>query len=306
MKKIIILKHGGGELANQLWNYISIYAYGLDSKTLVQNPSFFEYHHFFNLLKNESVLTKIRTWFFRTPRRRSHPINKIARFKYGIQIKIMEHLHKKCLLSSLNTLNTSVYLPPTKILSQNLEKCNILYLTGWLFRNPIGINKFRKELMETFKPVKKVEDKVEAIIGQLKNKYEHVIGVHIRQADYKTFKESAYFLEQGRVREIINEYIAVYNLDKEKTVFLITSDGPVKTEVFKGLNIYVSKENAVVDLFLLSKTSAIIGSDSSFGAFGAWYGNVPHIVMKKGLMDWNYYDGNKTYFDNKYLTLLAR
>ena len=41
MRKIIILKHGGGELANQLWNYLSVYAFGLERGISVLNPSFF-------------------------------------------------------------------------------------------------------------------------------------------------------------------------------------------------------------------------------------------------------------------------
>jgi hypothetical protein len=218
----------------------------------------------------------------------------------------METLHKKCQFSSENILNSSVHLPPTASLPRNFEKCNALYFTGWLFRNPVGINKFRNEIVIAFKPSNKTETRITSIFDELKQKFELVIGIHIRQADYKIFKESAYFLEQGRVREIINEYAIVYNLNLVKTVFLITSDGPIQTDVFKGLNTYISKENAVIDLFLLSKTSAIIGSDSSFGAFASWYGNIPHIVMKKELMDWKYYTGYKTYFDNKYLTLLSR
>ena len=64
MKKIVILKHGGGELANQLWNYLSIYAFGLEAKVLVKNPSFFEYHSFFKFLPNESLTTRLFSLFF--------------------------------------------------------------------------------------------------------------------------------------------------------------------------------------------------------------------------------------------------
>ena len=48
----------------------------------------------------------------------------------------------------------------------------------------------------------------------------------------------------------------------------------------------------------------IIGSDSSFGAFAAYYGNIPHIVFNKKSMDWAYYRNNQKYFQNKYCTLV--
>jgi hypothetical protein len=94
------------------------------------------------------------------------------------------------------------------------------------------------------------------------------------------------------------------NLNKKETVFLITSDGPIDPHLFFDLETHISQENAVTDLFLLASTLAIIGSDSSFGHFASWYGNIPHIVLKKQAIDWEYYKDKDKYFVNKYLELL--
>ena len=45
-KKIIILWHNGGRLANQLWLYISVYAYALEKKYDLENHTFFEYSEY--------------------------------------------------------------------------------------------------------------------------------------------------------------------------------------------------------------------------------------------------------------------
>ena len=58
----------------------------------------------------------------------------------------------------------------------------------------------------------------------------------------------------------------------------------------------LTQDASVTDLFLLSRTDAIVGSDSSFGAFAAWYGNISHIIAKSGPMDWSYYAGKKGFF----------
>lgn len=305
MRKIVILKHGGGELANQLWNYVSIYAYGLEIGAEVKNPSFFEYHYFFNFLPKESLKTRFLSFFFKTPRRRAHFINRIGRIKYAVWVKIVSLLHTSRIVSSENTENTAVYIPPTKDLEAKYKEYSTLYFCGWLFRNPRGIEKFSKELHELFRPHAKIHTRVENIIKPLRTRYTQIIGVHIRQSDYKNFKQGKFVITQERVRTILNEYVTENALDTAKTLFLIASDGPINQDVFKGLTIYISKENSVTDLFLLSQTDTILGSDSSFGAFAAWYGDVPHIIFEHETMDWAYYKDKKNFFENKY-TLLTQ
>ncbi|HEY4500328.1 MAG TPA: hypothetical protein VJH25_00870 [Candidatus Paceibacterota bacterium] len=304
MKRIIILKHGGGELANQLWNYVNIYAYGLEIDTPVKNPSFFEYHSFFQLIRNESFVTKLLSRFFRTPRRRSHIINKIVRFKYSILAKIKRYIHAPCIVSSENSDNKVIYLPPSGSVLGRFGKCVILYLTGWLFRNPIGIEKWRSELLRAFAPNQKIMTKIDGILLPLRQKYEKIVGVHIRQGDYAIFKGGKYLVSQERIREIVSEYAKENILDARKTVFMVASDGAIDQGLYKNLNVYFSKENAVTDLFLLARADIIIGSDSSFGAFASWYGDIPHIIAKRESMDWDYYRGRASCFRNKYATLV--
>ena len=80
----------------------------------------------------------------------------------------------------------------------------------------------------------------------------------------------------------------------------MASDGPIEDGIFSGLNYIASKNNAVTDLFLLASTDTIIGSNSTFGAFASYYGNIPFIVMQKDSVDWEYYKDRNKYFENKY------
>ncbi|MEK7180175.1 MAG: hypothetical protein AAB706_01755 [Patescibacteria group bacterium] len=304
MKKIVILKHGGGELANQLWNYMSVYAYSLLIGVEIKNPSFFEYHSFFRFLPQEDLLTKWFSFFFRTIRRRAHIVNRLARLKYSLISKLIAKTHTHCVLSSENKKNEVFYLPPTQNLLEPSNLCDTIYFLGWLWRNPIGLKKFRNELIKVFTPIEEIEIKVNAIISSLRQKNEKVIGIHIRQADYKTFKGGKYFIDQKRIRDIVHEYMIEKKMTADKTSFLITSDGPINESAFKDLNIYISKENSVTDLFILSKTDCILGSDSSFGAFASWYGDVPHIIFKNEAIDWDYYEDKVAFFENKYSSVV--
>lgn len=305
MKKITIFKYGDGELANQLWNYISVYAYGLEKDIPVSNPSFYEYHSSFNLVKKENTLVKIIAKLFENYTKRKQSLwKKITRKIYRIYPFIIEKLYRDKIVSSENLANIAVYLPPTKDNLDIRSNNDHLYFTGWLFRNPKGIEKFRQQIVQDFCPKVSISKKIDSIISSLYSKYEKVIGVHIRQGDYTTFKGGRYFIPQKRFREIINEYSAKNDINLTKTCFLITSDGPIDTNIFEDINYYISKENAVTDLFLLSATDAIIGSDSSFGNFAGWYGNKTHIVTSNDPIDWDYYVSRKGYFENKYCTMV--
>lgn len=304
MREIIIQKHGGGELANQLWNYASIYAYGLEKNIPVRNPSFFEYHSFFKFLPMESLTTKCFSFFFRSARRRAHFINRIARLKYSLISWVILKLSENCIVTSQNKESNVFYLPPAKDMGELKEVCGKVYFLGWLFRNPVGLEKFRSEIIKNFEPNELTVKKIGDIINPLKERFKNIIGVHIRQADYKIFKGGKYFINQVRVRQILEEYAQENFLNKEEILFVIASDGPIEKEIFSNLNTYISHENAVADLFLLSKTSVIIGSDSSFGGFASYYGNIPLIIMEKEKMDWEYYRDKKKYFENKYSTTI--
>jgi len=303
--KIIILKHGGGELANQLWNYISIYAYGLEKNLPVINPSFFEYHSFFRLIDNESAWTKFLSLQFRYySGRRSGVWSRFWRFVYLLYAYVIG-MRKESIVSSQNQSNIVTYLPPSSPLDPltKLAGSNRAYFIGWLFRDPVGLKKFRHRIISAFRPKQSVEERLVKILTPLREKYKNIIGIHIRQSDYAGFKGGVFVITQSRAREIADELLKEKKLSAQETIFLLTSDGPMESDTWKGLNVYFSKENAVTDLFLLSATDAIIGSDSSFGAFASWYGNIAHIVMTQKPIDWNYYAGHKEFFENKYCTL---
>ncbi|MDP2705022.1 MAG: alpha-1,2-fucosyltransferase [Patescibacteria group bacterium] len=308
-KPIIILQHGGGELGNQLWNFVSIYAYCLEKGYDCRNYSFFEYGKFFNIPVSSPL---IDTFFFSpfasyTKRRNAMRV-KIWRFLYKILFIMPVRLFfGKNIISSKNIEKKVYYLPPTET-SKELEnaerRARMLYMDGWLFRNPVGMKKYRKEIITYFAPQKDISASIEKTLGDLRGKYNYLVGVHIRQGDYTTYKGGEYLIPQKRVREILDEYLHINDKDSASTCFVITTDGKVDEEIFKGLHIVVNNKSAVEDMFTLSGCDVIIGSDSSFGNFAAYYGDIPHIVFKKEPMDWEYYKGKSDYFENKYCTLV--
>lgn len=305
MRTFVILKSGGGELANQLWNYISIYATALHLGAHVHNPAFFEYHRYFSLWRTEGWMTRFYSfWFQGTVRRRSHPINRFWRRIYAVHARLLATLHRTSLLSSENQSSTVTYLPPTA--DTTLPGTGDVYFTGWLFRNPEGLSRYREEIRTAFAPVPWIANRVAALSKELRTPDSTLIGIHLRQGDYTIFKNGAYLITPARMREVLDEYVAHNSLSPETVQVFIASDGPVPSGAFSGYSVHISKEQAVTDLFMLSHCDVIIGSNSSFGHFASWYGNIPHIVATKESMDWEYYADKGEYFPNTYATLAIR
>ncbi len=307
-KKIIVLNHNGGQLANQLWNYMSIYAYCLHKGFECRNYCFFEYGQYFSIPVSNTFIDFI---FFR-----SFPIacrifsfeiaKKIWRKAYKISAKLIKMAHPISIIYSRTTRDSlGTYLLPPSYASKKelhvLEEGNSsIYFDGWLFRNPKGIIDYRSEIIEHLKPRAQIRKGVREIMSPLRHQFALVIGIHIRQGDYKEFKGGRFFIEQQRVRQILNEYIQQFKVNKETTCFVVCSNGEIDFSCFNGLNMVKSGKNFIEDLFILASCDLIIGSDSTFGSFASYYGNIPHIVFKKEPIDWEYYQGQNGYFENKY------
>lgn len=308
MNKAVILNTSGNELANQLWNYASIYAYSLERRVALENLSFFEYGNYFTI-PAPNLFLKL---FFFLPfadyiKRKQSLKRRLWRKLYGYYAKMILLVHKQSVLISDTGENKAFYLPPTQENEKLvvLEKsADTIYFDGWLFRNPVGIQKYRKEITEYFKPRQDIQKAVETTIKNLRDTFKNIIGIHIRQGDYTTWRGGIYYIPQTRMRGIMDEYLKTTGKNAAETCFIITSDGLIDTSLFNGLNISISKEHAVHDLFLLSKTDTIIGSNSTFGAFASYYGNIPHIVATKEPMDWSYYQYKTIYFENKHSTFV--
>lgn len=318
MKRIILLQHGPstgihGQLANQLWNFISVYAYGVEKNIPVSNYSFFEYSRYFRIPVGNGL---IDIFFFMpfellvsyVPEKRLIPF---WRKFYKLYVLLCESIVRERVIRSGNTgeVDAPYYLPPSPGVREQFsgkEKyaSGSLYFDGWFFRNPVGIQKHRESIHSYFSPKEEIRDHIRSFLFPLKERYERIIGVHIRQGDYRTWKGGKYFIPQERVREIIDEYVSFAGIDPGKTCFVIASDGPVDAAKFAGLHTAISSLGPVEDLFLLAETDTVIGSDSSFGDFSAFYGNVPHIIFEHDPIDWEYYRGKTQYFENKYCTLV--
>lgn len=273
MKKIIITKPGCRELANHLWNYMSVYAYGLEIGARVVNPSFSKWHRYFNLRRSFFE----RVWG-------------MIDVLYGSYVV---RAHKKCALLAVNAI---VHLPPTA----QENACDTIYCIGCFFRNPRGLDRYRKEIVSAFQPKEYILKNIEGSLAPLAGK--RLIGVQIRQQPYPGFLDGRFLISPARVRQIVHEYLSGNKMDAKDVALVIVSDKVIDQSIFAGIAMQVVSGNAVTSLFSFARCSVVIGTNSTTSNLAAWFGNAPHIVATNEPMDWDYYRGITTYFENKYAT----
>jgi hypothetical protein len=274
-KKIIILWHNGGRLANQLWLYISLYAYCLEKNIVLKNPSFFEYSRYFNIPGTNRFISIINIII----------PTKILRIIYRLLIKIIALTNQKKLIKTEKLIE----VPPTTAeypeIFKKLEKGQIdqLYTSGWLFRNPAGIKKYHSKICQYFSPKKRYLNKIEKFLGPIRLQSKKIIGVHIRQGDYKKINDAKFtYYNEAEVNSRLLKYLGINQENKNEICFVIVSDGKINLNLFdSSLNIKHHRGNLITDLFLLAKTDLIICSNSSFSLFAAYYGNIKAILFSE-------------------------
>ena len=322
MKKTVIIlnKPKGARLANQLWNFVSVYAYCIEKGYDCKNYSFFEdkkqenrpnslktYYKFFNI--PHIINTKFFLWLHVL-------LSKISQ-KPRLYYRYVEFIKRKHPDKIIYSGDENVFfLPPTTNNNQKqMQKIkdfeegteSTLYLDGWLFRNPDGTEKYHDQIQEYFRPNHKTTEYTKNLITPLRKKYRKIIGVHIRQSDYKKlFVQGKYYFNEKEVRKILDEYLVFADLKPSDVIFLTCSDEKVDISPFLGLNHIMAMGNEAEDLFTLASCDLILGSRSTYGPWAALYGNIPFIMFERD-MDWEYYKhkGMDQYFDNEKVGLLS-
>lgn len=265
-KKLVIVKPGCKELGNELINHMSIYAYGLEVGARVINRSGYGY---IGLLK---VL-------------------------HAVYARYIGKRNAKC---SLRAWRAPIFLPPTKQLP-SAQTCDTIYFFGWVFRNPIGLQKYREEILTAFTPDARAVGNIRSVVSSLPTE-RTLIGVHLRQRPFVGFPDSDFLVSASRVKQILEEYVREKNLDAKGVALVVVSDLSVPKETFAEYEHSIVYGNTETNLFLLARCSVIIGTNTTFSNVVAWLGDVPHIVTTKESVDWEYYRNKATYFENKYAT----
>ncbi len=284
-KQIVILRHNGGQLGNQLLLFISIYAYCLEKGYECKNYAFYEYNKYFNFYEL-NIFIRFFAFISSLNFYKSHVITYIF-YKLWTNFvpfisngKILREDRDKTFCLPPTQIKDKLHLKIIKDLEESTQKR--FYINGWNFRNPSGLTKYYDQIITIFKPKKEIILRVDNFIQKIKAD-NFLIGVHIRQGEYKSknFMGGKWYYNELEVADILKTYLKRECKKNKKALFILCSDGPIDLSFFSGLNVKLGIGSMMEDLITLSMCNKIIGSNSTFGSFAAYFGKIPFFIFDR-------------------------
>jgi hypothetical protein len=138
---------------------------------------------------------------------------------------------------------------------------------GWFFRYPdVDKTSFLADLGSFFSLAEPYASRVAAVLRKAKSMSDILIGVHIRQSDFRDHAGGKYFhstKDYARLMEHTCRLFPGQNVD-----FLVVSDEPKSAFDFPGLRCHFGSGQDVEDMYSLGGCDYIIGSAAS--SFSLW------------------------------------
>lgn len=276
---MVIVTEAVGQLANQLFEFSFLIANSIEKKYSLVNVNFGKYGKYFEKKRPQNLI--IATSIFKS----KFLTNKFVTFtNFVLKVLLRFNLQKSIFHKILN-INTAAssggggesYDLNTFEFQNHAKK--ILFLKGAWYDDNTNFLKHNKLIKEYFTPKKEYLLKIESLFETYKKDADVVIGIHIRRGDYKEFLDGKFYFEDEIYLKNMKQMAGLFPSHKVK--FLICSDQEVDKKAFMDLNIIISNQHFIVDLYSLAKCNYILGPESTFSRWASFYGNVPLYKIEK-------------------------
>lgn len=155
----------------------------------------------------------------------------------------------------------------------------LVLLDGWAFTDHTNIRRHAATVREYFQPVDAVREAAEFVVQRARQECDLLIGVHIRQGDYREHWDGIHFFETSQyvrlMREVAERFAPL------RVGFLVCSNQAQEPTHFAGLPVHYGPGNLFQDLIALSLCDRIIGPLSTFSGWASFYGEVPLLNIRR-------------------------
>ncbi len=157
----------------------------------------------------------------------------------------------------------------------------LVLIQGWFVRASQSMKKHESVVREYFTPLPKYQENIENLMQPLRERYDVLVGLHIRAGDYRLLLNGAYIYPLTNWRLLMEKMASL--LPNQKVGFLICSDEDYRSQIdeFTGLNIHFGTGQMIEDLYSLARCDYLIGPPSTYSLWAAFYGRVPIYELPK-------------------------
>ena len=201
MKKypLLIYSHGGGRLGNQLLVFSHLLSrYWENPNHRLLNLSFWEYAELFEATTDNAIC------YYSKEKHSLFNILKYLHNKPSFTKQALDYVRFPVLkLSDWNLLYHRVDVGFDRILDLDSRQFNelllekkIIMLSGWQIRCWDLLKKHQDKIRSYFTPLPKYSKPANEFMENLKSKYDLIIGIYIRQEDYKKWLNGRFYFEK--------------------------------------------------------------------------------------------------------------
>lgn len=159
-----------------------------------------------------------------------------------------------------------------------IRRHRVVLIHDWFFRNSDNVARHRGVIREFFTPWQHHLDRARRSVEQARRGGRLVVGVHIRQGDYRWFKDGRFLYTHEQYRRAMVS--VAEGLPRSDVAFVVCSDAPIPEGCFGGLDVTVGPGREVEDLYALAHCDRIIGPPSTYNRWASFWGDVPLSVIE--------------------------
>ncbi|MFZ4116166.1 MAG: hypothetical protein ACOYK6_05520 [Chthoniobacterales bacterium] len=117
-----------------------------------------------------------------------------------------------------------------------------------------------------------------------------LVAVHIRQGDYKTWNNGAYYFEEEVYAASMRNLLLTYENQRRPLHFMLITEAAIRLDAFEGLPFHFFGPQSIgVDQALLQQSNTIISTLSTFSMWASFLHDIPQgIIFTKDIpLCWN-------------------
>ncbi len=175
------------------------------------------------------------------------------------------------------TLHESPGQPTTLLdgpeVQARIREAKIVFVDGFNFHAPQCVQRHADKIRSYFQPIEEYQQASGQAVERLRQDSDVVVGVHIRQGDYRRWRAGKSFFPTERYAAWMNEMAEQFS--GRKLSFLVCSDETRNPQEFPGLRVGLGTNSSMGDLYALAECDYILGPPSTFSKWASFYGNKP-------------------------------
>ena len=166
---------------------------------------------------------------------------------------------------------------------QSLKPTRSYELKGFHFSSGNLVLKHRSKICETLRFRESEILPIKNLIDDKRKKYEVLLGVHIRQNDYKTFYDGKYFVSASQYLSYIEKFMSLHKKPKSIGVVVCSDDNVLIRDFQTKLPYYIYPTGSIAqDIVALSLCDFILGQKATtMSAWAAYMGDTALLQVTK-------------------------